>query len=356
MIFRIAVLSGNMRPAQQFCFTHKTGKDVYLFTLNNSKGTEVSITNYGAIITTFKIKKADGVVNDIVLGFNKVEDYLAEDYVNQYPWFGCAVGRYANRIKDGSFKIDGNEYQLTKNKDNDTLHGGAEGFDKKVWRLTGIGEKPFPFIELKYISPDGQEGFPGKLETTIRFELNEDNELSYEYNATCDKPTAVNLTHHEYFNLNNSKGSIHEQEVRIYASNILEQDKNLVATGKEISVEDTAFDVREFHQVGEGLKLVDEYDTSYVIDKKNTLLVAEARSLQSNIHLQVYSTEPVVHFYSGKWIPSIKGKNEEQYGSFSGFCLETHKHPNAVNIPHFPDTILMPGKTYYHKTTYKIIV
>jgi aldose 1-epimerase len=344
-----------MQPTQQFCFTHTTGEDVYLFTLHNSKGTEVSITNYGAIITTFKIKNTDGVVNDIVLGFDKVQDYLANDYNKQYPWFGCAVGRYANRIKDGSFEIDGKEHQLTKNKKNDTLHGGSEGFDKKVWQLTGIGEKPNPFLELKYISPDGEEGFPGKLEVTIRFELTEDNELSYEYKATCDKPTAINLTHHEYFNLDKGKGNINQQEVRIYASTILEQDENLVATGKEISVEDTPFDLRAFHQVGEGLKLADEYDTSYVIDKKDSLLVAEARSLQSNIHLQIYSTEPVVHFYSGKWIPSIKGKNGEQYGSFSGFCLETHKHPNAVNIPHFPDTILKPGETYYQKTIYKVI-
>jgi aldose 1-epimerase len=345
-----------MQPKQQFCFTYAIGEDIYLFSLQNSKGVEAVITNYGAIINSFKLKNADGVVNDIVLGFDKVEDYMADDYMNEYPWFGCAVGRYANRIKDASFKIDENEYLLTNNKGNDTLHGGAEGLDKKVWQLAEIGEKPNPFLELKYTSPDGEEGFPGKLEITIRFELNENNELSYEYKATCDKPTAINLTHHDYFNLNNSKGSIHEQEVRIYASNILEQDENLVTTGKEIPVENTAFDLRGFQQIGEGLKLVDEYDTSYVIDKRNTLLVAEARSLQSNIHLQIYSTEPVVHFYSGKWIPAIKGKNEEQYGSFSGFCLETHKHPNAVNIPHFPDTILRPGETYYHKTTYKIIV
>jgi aldose 1-epimerase len=344
-----------MHLTQQFCFTHITGEDVYLFILHNSKGTEVSITNYGAIITAFKIKNADGMVNDIVLGFDKVEDYLADDYMNEYAWFGCTVGRYANRIEGGSFMIDENKYQLTKNKGNDTLHGGAEGFDKKVWQLTSIDEKPNPFLELKYPSPDGEEGFPGKLEITIRFELNEDNELSYEYKATCDKPTAINLTHHEYFNLNNSKGSIHEQEVRIYASNVLEQDENLIPTGIVTPVENTTFDLREFHQIGEGLKLVDEYDTSYVIDKKDSLLVAEARSLQSNIHLQIYSTEPVVHFYSGKWIPSIKGKNGEQYGSFSGFCLETHKHPNAVNIPHFPDTILKPGETYYQKTIYKVI-
>jgi aldose 1-epimerase len=344
-----------MYLAQQFCFTHTTGEDVHLYTLRNNKGTEVSITNYGAIITAFKVKNAEGLENDIVLGFDKVEDYMGDDYMNNYAWLGCAVGRYANRIKDASFNIEGSKYQLTKTNGNDTLHGGAEGFDKKVWKLVSSGERSCPFLELKYISPDGEEGFPGTLKTTIRFELNDDNELSYEYKATCDKPTAINLARHEYFNLNNREGNIRQQEIKIYASTILAQDENLIPTGKEILVANTFFDLSNFRRIEEGLSVISEYDTSYIVDKKESLLVAEARSLQSNIHLQIYSTEPVVHFYSGKWIPSIKGKNGTPYGSFSGFCLETHKHPNAVNIPHFPDTILRPGKTHYQKTIYKVI-
>ena len=343
-----------MQPTQQFCFTHTTGEYIYLFTLHNSKGVEVVITNYGAIITSFKIINAEGVVNDIVLGFDKVEDYMADNYTSQYPWFGCAVGRYANRIKNGSFNIDGKEYQLTKNKGNDTLHGGAEGFDKKIWKLAGIGEKPNPFLELKYTSPDGEEGFPGKLEILIRFELTEENELSYTYKAKCDKPTPLNLTHHSYFNLNNGKGTIEDHEIKIYSSAILEQDKNFVATGKVLPVTNTAFDFSEFFQIGKGLKKVEEFDKSFVVDKNIELLVAEAKSLQSQIHMKIYSTEPIVHLYTGKWIPIIKGKNGNMYGPLSGFCLETHLHPNAVNIPHFPDTILRPGEVYHQKTMYKI--
>jgi aldose 1-epimerase len=344
-----------MHTSQQFCFTHSNGEDIYLFTLRNTKGTEVIISNYGAIINAFKLLNADGTFNDIVLGFDKMGDYLAKSYLEQYPWFGCAVGRYSNRIKNAVFSIEGKEYNLTKNNNNDQLHGGALGFDKKVWQFVSSGETPEPFLELKYVSVDGEEGFPGNLETLIRFELTNENELSYEYKATCDRPTAVNLTHHGYFNLNNGKGTIEDHEVKIYSSQILEQDDKLVATGEITAVANTAYDFREFYRIGEGLKRIEEYDKSYVVEKRNDKLVAEARSLQSNLLLQVYSTEPIVHFYTGKWIPVVKGKNGNQYKPLSGLCLETHIHPNAVNIPHFPNTILRPGETYYQKTIYKII-
>lgn len=339
---------------QQFCFTHSTGEDIYLFTLCNAKGTEVIISNYGAIITAFKIKNADGSLNDIVLGFDKVEDYLSADYLQQYPWFGCAVGRYANRIKDAAFNIDGKKYTLTKNNNNDQLHGGISGFDKKVWQIIASGAGHHPFLELKYNSVDGEEGFPGYLKVVIRFELNDANELSYEYKATCDKATAINLTHHGYFNLNNGEGTIKDHEIKIYSSTMLEQDTNLVANGNLTAVSNTAYDLLEFKRIGDGLTKIAEYDKSFVTLKKENLLVAEARSLQSNIHLQVFSTGPIVHFYSGKWIPVVKGKGKTIYGPFSGFCLETHIHPNAVNIPHFPNTILRRGETYYQKTTYKV--
>ena len=343
---------------QQYCLTNSSGEDIYLFTLNNAKGTEVAITNYGAIITSFKIKNPDGSYNDIVLGFDKVEDYCSDEYLQQYPWFGCAVGRYANRIKNAEFSMDGKKYSLSKNRGNDQLHGGLNGFDKKTWQFVSSGETPHPFLELKYLSKDGEEGFPGNLEVIIRFELNDENELCYQYTATCDQPTAVNLTHHSYFNLSNGRGTIHDHEIKIYSSNMLEQDENLTPTGNIDPVADTVFDFRNYQQIGDGLATIPEYDRSYIIDSKvsNTALslVAEARLMQTKILLQVYSTEPVVQFYSGKWTPVVKGKNEIMYGPFSGFCLETHKHVNAVNIPHFPNTILRPGEIYDQKTVYKV--
>jgi len=338
----------------QYCFTHTTAQEVYLFVLRNKKGTEVTVTNFGAIITSFKIKKKDGSFNDIVLGFHKVRDYLAEDYLKQYPWFGCAVGRYANRIKEATFELEGKRYLLAKNHGEETLHGGETGFDRRVWEFAGEGSTPHPWLELRYSSADGEEGFPGKLDVTIRFELTDNNELSYTYTAQSDKATIINLTHHDYFNLDNEQGTIHEQEIKIYSSQILEQDKNLVVTGHIIPIENTAFDFSEFKSIGEGLAAIDEYDKSFVVAKRADLLVAEARSKKSGILLQVYSTDPVVHFYSGKWIPVVKGKNETIYGPFSGFCLETHVHPNAINIPHFPNTILRQGETYHQKTTYKV--
>ena len=352
-----------MKAERQYCFTHSSGEDIYLFALCNSKNTEALITNYGAIITAFKIKQPDGYVNDIVLGFEKVEDYFSEEYLKQYPWFGCAVGRYANRIGNMKFEIDGIQYPLTKNRPHEHLHGGIAGFDKKVWQFVSMGEDPQPFLELKYQSADGEEGYPGNMDVLIRFELNDENELSYQYTATCDKPAAINLSHHSYFNLNNGVGTIKDHKLKIYASNILEQDAILVATGKSIPVANTPFDFREFYCIGDGLKRIEEYDKSFVVDKKETSagstelqLVAEAMSSQTKTRLQVYSTEPIVHFYSGKWIPVVKGKNGAIYGPCSGFCLETHKHPNAINILHFPNTVLRPGETYYQKTVYKITV
>lgn len=345
-----------MSVKKQYCYTDNSGQDVYLFTLTNLSGTEVFITNYGAIITSFCIKSKNGSLNDIVLGFDNVEDYTNESYLAHYPWFGCAVGRNANRIKDAQFVIDKKEYLLSKNNGNDQLHGGVNGFDKKVWQLVKIEETPVNVLELKYISPDGEEGYPGKLDVVIRFELNNENELSYEYSASCDRPTVVNLTHHSYFNLNNGIGDIKDHEVRIYGSWILDQDDNLVANGDLSSVADTEFDFHESATLRGRLRKIPEYDKSFVAEKDGVSLslMAEVRSVASGVLLQVFSTEPVVHFYSGKWIPVIAGKKGIKYGPFSGLCLETHKHPNAVNISHFPDTVVRPGEIYSSKTVYKV--
>lgn len=345
-----------MGTDQQFCYTNSGGEDIYLFTLNNSKGTIVSVTNFGATITAFRITMKNGQANDIVLGFDNIRDYSSPAYLQQYPWFGCAVGRYANRINHAEFELEGKKYALTKNNGEHQLHGGTNGFDRRVWNFAGKGDTPCPWLELEYLSIDGEEGFPGNLEVKIRFELNKEGELSYEYIAHCDKPTPVNLTHHSYFNLNNGEGTILDQEVRIHSSKMLEQDDQLVATGNILPVQDTVYDLRSYHSIREGQTQIDEYDKSFIVGKnENSLhLMAEARSEKNNVHLQVFSTEPILHFYSGKWIPQLVGKQGTHYGPFSGFCLETHKYGNAVNIPHFPDTILRPGETYYQKTIYKV--
>lgn len=343
-----------MNTNKKYCFTNSDGEDIYLFTLCNASGTEVCITNYGAIITSYKIRMPDGRLNDIVLGFDKVEEYLSEAYLKQYPYFGAVCGRYANRIKHGRFSIGNKEYQVTQNKGNDQLHGGYEGFDKKTWQLVNFNDST---LELKYLSKDGQEGFPGNLETTIRFSLNDNSEFSYEFSATTDKATAVNLTHHSYFNLDNGEGTIEDHEIIIYSSEILVQDEGLVCNGEFKKVENTIYDFRNFKKINENWNRVNGYDQCFIIDNKlnEVSLVAEARSLKSGLTLQILTTEPAVQFYTGHGLNKLTGKNGYIYGPFSGFCLETHKHPNAVNIPHFPDTILRPCEIYKQKTVYKTI-
>jgi aldose 1-epimerase len=341
-----------MEETKTYCFSHSSGEDIYLFSLHNSKGTKVRITNYGAIITSFSITVQDSKTNDIVLGFDKIEDYLSEKYLSDNPFFGAAVGRYGNRIKDSRFSIDDKEYMLQNNNNNDHLHGGNYGFDKKVWSVDSFTEHS---LILKYLSRDGEEGYPGNLDVTLRFELNDENELSYEYTATTDKPTAVNLTHHSYFNLDNGYGNIGNHYIKINASGILEQDSNFTVTGKLVLVENTPYDFRLFKQLNRDWNPATGYDQSFIIDKPDQHTpAAEAYSNDSGIKLQVYTSEPVVHLYTGSSIPSIQGKKGNMYGPFSGFCLETQVHPNAVNIPHFPNTILRPGQIYRHKTTYKL--
>ena len=342
---------------KKFCFKNNRGEDIYLFSLINKQGTKVSITNYGAIITSFKIKMKDGSHNDIVLGFDNVIDYLSENYLNHYAYLGAACGRYANRIKNGKFILDGKDYLLTKNMGNDILHGGKEGFDKKAWQVVLVNEFPYPSLELKYLSRDGEEGFPGNLETILRLELDDENELIYEFISTTDKPTAVNLTHHSYFNLNNGKGTIEDHELKINASYILAQDEGLVCNGEFIAVANNQYDFTIFKAIGTDWDHDKGYDQCFAIDNKTDelSLVAEARSKQSGITLQIFSTEPAVQFYTGQGLNIPNAKDGIDYKPFSGFCLETHKHPNAINIPHFPNTVLRPGEKYYQKNVYKII-
>lgn len=333
-------------------YTNDAGSTIYQYELKNKKGTSVGITNWGAIINYFKIIKKDRGVNDIVHGFYDLKDYLGEKYLSQYPWFGCVVGRYANRIRNASFELDGKIYQLTSNNNGHQLHGGSGGFDRRVWNLVETKDN---WIELKYHSADGEEGYPGNLDVLVRYELSDEDELSYTLSSTCDQACPVNFTQHTYFNLNNNQGTIHDHDIRIISSKTIDQDKELVATGSISNVDGTTFDLREWTRIGDGLKEMDEYDKSFIRDEKGYGLAAELSSFKSGILLQVYTTEPVVHFYSGKWTPQVKGKDGITYGPFSGLCLETHVHPNAVNIPVFPNTVLRPGETYRQKTVWKVI-
>ncbi len=344
-----------MEPSQKICFKHPTGEDIYLFQLKNDAGTEVLITNYGATITSFKVFQKNGSVNDIVLGFDNIEVYLSQAYLSNYPYFGAAIGRYGNRIKDARFTIDGKDYRISKNNGRNNLHGGIEGFDKKVWKLISYDDKKNILI-LRYHSNDGEEGFPGNVVVDIRFELTVSNELLFDYKASTDQPTAINLTHHSYFNLNNGKGDIRGHMLQIHSDFFLEQDEGLAVTGVLLPVANTNWDFRSYRRVdskwnGSG------YDQSFVVEKKQAelTLMAETYSIESGIKLQILSSDPIVHLYTGQGISNLKAKNGITYGPYSGFCLETQKHPNAINIHHFPDTILRPLETYIQKNIYRVI-
>ncbi len=333
---------------------HPSGEDIYLFTLRNENGMEICISNYGAIVSSWKWPHVSGRLYELLLGFDSMDDYFNPAYLENYPWMGAAIGRYANRIKNGQFTIGEKTYQLPLNNFNDHLHGGDAGFDKVIWQVLSHNNHE---LVLSFTSADGTNGYPGNLEVQLAFTLREDG-FGYRFTATTDRATPVNLTHHGYFNLNDGKGPINDHEIRIPAAYYLAQGENFVPDGTMAPVAASRFDFRSWQQIAANENTGEGYDQSFVVsDKKEDQkisLVAEARSAASGLHLQVFSNEPVVHFYTGRWIPVVQGHHGIQYGPFSGFCLETQVHPNAINNPSFPDTLLHPGETYLQETFYKI--
>lgn len=328
------------------------GKEVIAVELINDKGSLVKIFNYGTIIQQFIVTNTKGEKQDIVLGFDTFEQYVSKAYLANYPYLGAIIGRYANRIKDGRFEIDGNEYQLAKTNGQDCLHGGIEGFDRKVWDIIELSESPNAKVTFQYFSVDGEENFPGDLGVQITFELTNNDELILTYQADTDEATAINLTHHSYFNLSPNGEKITKHIHQINASNYLEQGANYVVTGKLIPVINSHHDFTMSKIIGENA-----YDQTYVLDKKYGELTFATKTSEtdSGLTLLVYTTAPVAHFYTAKYLAVKNGKNGKQYNEFDGFCVETQNHPNAINIESFPSTILRPEEIYTQTTIYKII-
>jgi aldose 1-epimerase len=336
----------------------KTGKyidkqEVLAVELTNIHGTYVKIYNYGAILSKFVVVNKNGGQQDIVLGFDDIDQYTSEDYLSNYPYLGAVIGRYANRIKNGRFTIDGTTHQVSQAFGGDCLHGGAIGFDRKMWEIMPT---IVPSVTLQYVSPDGEENFPGTLTVQLTFKLTDDNELILDYIATTDAPTAVNLTHHSYFNLAPKGGSIANHVHRMSASNYLEQDDNYVVTGKLIPVEGTIHDFLGDKTIGRDWDPEEGYDQTYVLDKEygELTLASETYEEESGLRLSVYTTEPVAHFYTAKYLDVKNGKGGVDYHPYGAFCVETQHHPNAINIPAFPSTVLRPGERYKQTTIYKI--
>jgi len=327
-------------------------KPVYLFTLTNSNGVSAKITNYGGIIVEFQTPDKNGKNENIVLGLANLEDYLAG-----HPAFGCIVGRYANRISEAKFILDGTEYKLAANNGKHHIHGGRENFDKKVWDATTSNDASSVTLSLTYNSVDGEEGYPGNLAVKVDYVLNNNNELQIHYTATTDKPTVLNLTNHSYFNLTNCKENILNHHVRVCADTYLLVDNENIPTGEINKVEDTPYNLRQWTVIGDRIpNILRVFDNCYPVNgTSNALrLAAELYEPQSGRLLQTYTTEPSVQFYTGGSVSGRNSRNFNTQGRLMGACFEAQHYPDSPNKPDFPSTVLRPGETYRQLTVYKV--
>jgi aldose 1-epimerase len=342
--------------------TTRDGEDVELYTLTNSDGVEVRITNYGGIVTHLLVPDRDGVPGDVVLGCDSLSGYLEGT-----PYFGAIVGRYGNRIARGRFLLDGVEYSLATNNGDNHLHGGSRGFDKVVWAAEPYQAESEAGLRLSYVSEDGEEGYPGRLTVTVTYALTNENELRIEYLAETDKPTVVNLTHHSYFNLaGHDSGDILGHELELAASRFTAVDSGLIPTGELRQVAGSPMDFRERLSIGARIDAADEqlrfgggYDHNFVLDAYDGSLRFAARVYEptSGRVMEVYTSEPGIQFYSGNFLDgSNVGKGGTPYEHRAGFCLETQHFPDSPNQPHFPSTVLRPGERYESTTIYRFSV
>jgi aldose 1-epimerase len=336
------------------------GTPVDLYTLRNTNGVEVKISNYGGIVVSIKAPDRKGQFGDVVLGYDNLEGYL-----KQNPFFGCLVGRYANRIAKAKFTLDGKEYTLAANNGPNAIHGGIKGFDKVVWDAKVLATPEGPALELHYLSKDGEEGFPGNLSVTAVYLLTDDNSLKLECAATTDKTTVVNLTQHSYFNLA-GKGDVLKHEVMIAADKFTPVDSTLIPTGELRPVEGTPLDFRTATAIGariaqeeEQLKFGHGYDHNWVINKPPGQLGLMARVSEPTTGrvLEVLSTEPGLQFYTGNFLNgSITGKGGWVYQARNGLCMEPGHFPDSPNHPEFPSVVLKPGEVYHNTIIYRFSV
>jgi aldose 1-epimerase len=349
------------------------GQAVDLFVLTNASGAEVRITNYGGIVTALKVPDRDGKLGDVVLGFDKLEGYLAG-----HPFFGCITGRYANRIAGGRFTLDGKTYTLAKNNDVNHLHGGKQGFDKFVWKAEPTAGSDGPTLKLCRVSPDGEEGYPGNLSVVVTYTLTKDNALRIDYSAKTDKPTVLNLTNHSYFNLaGQGSGDVLGHEMEIFADRVTPVDAGLIPTGELRSVEGTPLDFRKPHKIGQRIDAEDEqikrgrgYDHNFVLNKPGfskkpglsgpspgPTLAARAYEPTTGRVLEVLTTEPGVQLYTANFLDgTVTGKEGKVYKRRYAFCLETQHFPDSPNQKSFPTTTLRPGEEFKSTTVYRFSV
>jgi len=333
------------------------GEAVETFTLRNANGIEMRVISLGGIVTHLMTPDRNGTMSDIVLGFDSIDGYLKSP-----PYFGAIIGRYGNRIGRARFALDGKEFRLAANNGPNHLHGGLKGFDKVVWKVEPAPSAEGQRLVLTRTSPDGEEGYPGNLTVKVTYTLTDQNDLAIDYEATTDKPTHVNLTHHGYFNLaGHNAGDILGHELQIEADRYTPVDETLIPTGEVAPVAGTPFDFRQSTPIGARINQAGDqqlvfgkgYDHNWVTSGSGFRRVARAYDPESGRTLEVATTEPGLQFYSGNFLDgSITGKAGAVYGHRTGFCLETQHFPDTPNKPSFPATLLKPGETYRTRTVY----
>lgn len=336
------------------------GAAVTRYTLRNSSGLEAAIITYGGVLTALRVPDRSGALADVVLGYETLEPY--EDRGTSFPYFGALVGRYANRIAGGRFELDGVSYQLARNNGPNHLHGGPRGFHHVVWSARDVSAGDGPSLELTYLSPDGEEGYPGNLTVTVSYTLSERNELRIDYQATTDRATVINLTNHSYFNLA-GHGDILSHELELNAAHFLPIDATLIPQGELCPVAGTPMDFRAPTPVGRHIAADDEqirhgqgYDHTWVFDKPADTLerVGQLYDPGSGRAMELLTTQPSVQLYSGSQLDgSLTGKGGRRYERFAGLCLETQHLPDSPNQPQFPSTVLRPDQRYRQTTIYR---
>lgn len=333
------------------------GQQVDLYTLRNANGMKAEIMTYGGIMVSLTAPDRDGNMEDILLGADSVQGY-----VRAASYFGALIGRYGNRIGGARFTLDGAEYTLPANDGQNSLHGGTRGFDKVVWQAEPVEERNGRGVRLSYLSPDGDQGYPGNLQATVVYMLTNNNELSIEYQATTDKPTVVNLTQHNYYNLTGCKRDILAHELMLNADRYTPVDSGLIPTGELLPVAETPMDFTDPTAIGaridagtQQLRYGRGYDHNWVLNRRASgmSLAATLYEPESGRVMTVRTTEPAIQFYSGNFLDgTFTGKNGIVYQLRYGLCLETQHYPDSPNQPEFPSTVLRPGEVYRTTTVY----
>ena len=339
--------------------TEVDGKKTDLYILRNKNNMEVCITNFGGRIVSVMVPDKDGQMRDVVLGFDSIQDYISKP-----SDFGASIGRYANRINQGKFTLDGVEYQLPRNNYGHCLHGGPQGFQYRVYDAVQLNPQE---LQLTYVAKDGEEGFPGNITCKVLMKLTDDNAIDIQYEAETDKPTIVNMTNHSYFNLDGDAGSNAEHLLTIDADYYTPVDSTFMTTGEIVPVEDTPMDFRTPMPVGERindfdfvqLKNGNGYDHNWVLNAKGDInrRAASLKSQKTGIVLDVYTNEPGVQVYAGNFLAgSLTGKKGITYNQRASVCLETQKYPDTPNKPEWPSAVLRPGEKYMSQCIFKFSV